>query len=305
MTTNDFDRVARSWLDDGPTELSDRVLQSALDEIHLTRQRRASWPARRLPSMPNTFRLAVAIGAVVLAVAGLRLISTGPTSPGGVGTTGPSIAPSSSITPSLAAPSTSPGPAPSAIPFDVSRPASNPGTYVSGDPFPVRVTFTLPAGWLGKMGGAFGVFLEPASLNTVDVTIFQDVYADPCHFDQGLREPLPGPSVDDLAAAFAAMPSITASVPTNVTFAGHRGKQLTITAPASFAGCSPSPGGFRLWMLPLGATYDMSPGEKVRIWILDVNGQRVVISAPETTTQTAAGRLETQAVLDSIRISTR
>ena len=43
MTTDrDFDRIAMAWLADGPDELSDRVLDTVVDQIHLTRQRRAS-----------------------------------------------------------------------------------------------------------------------------------------------------------------------------------------------------------------------------------------------------------------------
>ena len=42
MTTErDFDRIATAWLADGPDELSERVIDAAVDQIHLTRQRRA------------------------------------------------------------------------------------------------------------------------------------------------------------------------------------------------------------------------------------------------------------------------
>ena len=47
MSEHDFDRTARLWLEDGPTDMPDRALQAALDEIHVTQQRRAWWPARR------------------------------------------------------------------------------------------------------------------------------------------------------------------------------------------------------------------------------------------------------------------
>lgn len=45
MNDNEFDLAARAWLEDGPTRMSDRALQSTLEEIHATRQRRARWPA--------------------------------------------------------------------------------------------------------------------------------------------------------------------------------------------------------------------------------------------------------------------
>ena len=72
MTTDrDFDRIAAAWLADGPAELSDRVLDAAIDEIHLTPQRhglrlRLPW---RFPTMTMPVRIGaiVALGALVLA----------------------------------------------------------------------------------------------------------------------------------------------------------------------------------------------------------------------------------------------
>ena len=87
MTTDrEFDRIAMAWLADGPVELSDRVLDAVVDEIHLTRQRRASRVPWRFPPMTMPARVAaiVAIGALILA--GVAVV-------GGVGRSGP--APSS------------------------------------------------------------------------------------------------------------------------------------------------------------------------------------------------------------------
>ena len=120
--------------------------------------------------------------------------------------------------------------------------------------------------------------------------------ADPCNY-QGLLDPLPGPSVDDLAAALASLPGLDATTPTDVTMDGYEGKQLTLTAPASFEGCTLSPEGtFRIWELPLGATLrPWTAGERDRMWILDVDGQRLVIQAPEKPGATAASKAEVQA----------
>ena len=110
-----------------------------------------------------------------------------------------------------------------------------PGTYVTADPFLVRVTFTVPAGWEGNIGGPYVVVLDRASgQGAVAFSIFDKVYADPCHFDKGLLNPLPGPTVDDLATALASLPGLDATTPTDVTVGGYQGKQLTLTAPASF-----------------------------------------------------------------------
>jgi hypothetical protein len=284
---NNFDRTAQLWLEYGPTELSDRALQAALDEIHVTRQRRAWWPAPRFSAMGNTIRLAAAVATVVLAgVVGVTLL------PGG-GAPEPSPAPSPTPTPS-----------PRAL-TDGSLITLEPGTYVAADPFPLRVTFTVPAGWAGNIGGPYAVFLERATgLDAVSFSIFDTVYADPCHFDKGPLNPLPGPSVGDLATALVSLKGLDATTATDVTLSGYQGKQLTLTAPASFAGCTLTPdGNFRVWELPLGATNDLTPGERDRVWILDVGGTRLVIDAPETPGQTPAERAEVQGIVDSIQIA--
>jgi hypothetical protein len=53
MSTNrNFDRIAEAWLAEGPSELADRVLDAALDEVHLTSQRRRMAVPWRTPQMP-------------------------------------------------------------------------------------------------------------------------------------------------------------------------------------------------------------------------------------------------------------
>ena len=78
--------------------------------------------------------------------------------------------------------------------------------------------------------------------------------------------------------------------------AGYHGKQVTLTAPTSSANCS-------VWQLPLGASNTMVPGERDRYWILDIDGQRLVIDAHELPSESAANKAEVQAILDSIRIA--
>ena len=48
----------QSWLQDGPTEMPDRSLQAALDEVHVTSQRRFGAARRTLNMNGNAFRLA-------------------------------------------------------------------------------------------------------------------------------------------------------------------------------------------------------------------------------------------------------
>jgi len=282
MNDDEFERIARSWLADGPASMSDRALRSALDEIHSTRQHRAMAPVRRLMSMGNTFRLAALAAAIMLAtvVAGSRISPLG----GGVGgadAPSPTTGPSTSPTPRLM---TTGDWAP-----------LEPGTYVTGDPFLVRVTFTVPAGWEGNMGGPYAVFLGTAGPDMLRFQIFNKVYADPCDASPVLLDPLPGPSVDDLVNALAGLPGLQITSPTDVTLGAYQGKQLTLGVPAGGGPC-------RVWELPLGATNDMLGGEQQRVLVLDIDGQRLVIDVPDSVGLTPETKAEVQAVLDSIHI---
>ena len=73
----DFDRIAQSWLQDGPTEMPDRSLQAALDEVHVTSQQHFGAARRANPMNGNTWRVAAA------AVIGLLIILGGITFLGG------------------------------------------------------------------------------------------------------------------------------------------------------------------------------------------------------------------------------
>ena len=113
MTTErDFDRIAVAWLADGPEELSERVIDAAVDQIHLTRQRRAIRAPWRLPTMTMHARVAALVAAGVLILAGVAVVGTGG------GRTGPS--PTQAPTPSVAAavPSARPSEAVDLLPLD-------------------------------------------------------------------------------------------------------------------------------------------------------------------------------------------
>jgi hypothetical protein len=92
MSEHDFDLTARAWLDDGPTRMSDRAVLSTLDEIHVTRQRRAVWPAWRATPAKNVAR--VAIAAVLVVGVGFLAINLVPRQPSGSSVGGPSPSPS-------------------------------------------------------------------------------------------------------------------------------------------------------------------------------------------------------------------
>ena len=291
MTRNDrLVDLVTDWLESQPDKASDRLLDTVLTDLRTAPQRdRWRIALRRFPMFgSNSLRLATAVGAVALvALIGLAMLGgrTPPTGPGAVPT-----------------PGSSPTSTPRVLTGDDEE-ATQAGTYVTGDPFPMGVTFTLPDGWQASIGGPYAVFLgRPGDTVEVAFTIFDRVYADPCDYDEGLLDP-PGSSVDDLATALASLPSVDATAPTPATLGGYQGQQLTLTAPDSFAGCNLAEGEFfRVWELPLGATLDMQPGQVNKVWILDVEGQRLIIDTAETPASTAQGKADAQAIIDSISI---
>ena len=95
-TDRDVTGVVRAWLEEGVTALPDRVLDSVMEQLPATHQRRARRPAWRLNTM-STFRLA-AIAASISVLAVLVGIVPRAIGPGGTNST---ASPSPVTTPTL------------------------------------------------------------------------------------------------------------------------------------------------------------------------------------------------------------
>ena len=173
------------------------------------------------------------------------------------------------------------------------------------------ITVTMPAGWQSN-GGPVKNEGTRSSL-TLMPWIVGNITSDPCQWNSdsalspsqtALLEPPVGPTVDDLATALANQPLRDATTPTDVTIDGYTGKSLELTIPADldFATCS---GGFFVgWV---GPTADdtmgfATPGSHDRIWILDVEGVRLVLDAIDFPEASAQDRAELQGIVDSIQL---
>ena len=287
----DVTRIVRSWLHEDGHEDADRILNLVLDEIDTTPQRRAGWLARRFPPMNNNL-VRVALVAAVLVVAviiGANLLQQ------------PSVGPSPSIEPSLsAAPSASAAPRLDMLPEgDLAA-----GTYEIDAVFPVRLTFTVPDGFGHGRGASDGVGIQgnPGGRG-IEFQIASNVYPDPCRWAAGAADPPLGPTVDDLVAAMTTLVDFQAGPVTDITIGGLPAKAFDLTNEIDQSTCD---GGAVNTFIFAGSSGGsrVGQGERQRIYVMDVQGTRLMIMtyyfSDETGSQDAAEAARLAAIVQSI-----
>jgi hypothetical protein len=291
----DVTRIVRSWLEEGATALPDRVLDTVLDQLPATSQRRARWPARRFGEMNTFARFAVAATAVVaVAVVGVNLLPR----QGVIG------GPRQSASPS-------PTPSPVELPdgsLGAGTTYSFTNTRVVG---PRWVVLTVPAtGWesadrmvLKPLPGSSDSIVAKLSTWTVG-----NLKADPCRWKAGALDPPVGPTVGDLAAALIEQVGPTVASSTDVTLDGYRGKKVEYSAPADFDRTSCDEGVYSRWE-PAGSTdwggWVEAGGQRNAVYIIDVDGQRLVIDTMYLPGASAADIAELEQIVASIRFEPR
>ena len=290
---SDFLGLIEDYLDEheGNTPLPEATRDDIRARISSTSQRPAWWPGWRFPDMNNIAKLGLATaGAIVVALLGYTYF----------------------VSPNVGAPDLS-DPSPTPTPPELSSTTGEPGTYLlntEGEPageyhLPGDATLTIPAGWSGGSGYRVSKNEDPAdpiAYTGVGFWIWDDdfdtVYLDPCEWADGAIEPPVGPTVDDLANALANQPQRGDPVPVDVTLDGYSGKMVEMTVPTDidFADCDG--GEFRSWL----GRYHQGPGQVDQLYILDVEGQRVVIYSNYMPGTSEAERAEREAIIDSIQL---
>ncbi len=295
---NDFDRIAQSWLQAGPTEMPDRSLQAALDEVHVTSQQRFGAARRTFSMNGNAFRLAAAAVVAVLIIGAGGLYLRNNDRSGGL--SGPPAA--------TAAPTATPSPTPAPLP---SGGLLAPGRYRVGSigqvaAAPATLSITVPSGW-SSGGNLVNKNYGADAGAALVVWQISNQFKQPCT-DHTLFQPAPGPGTAALLDALASQPGITAGPLTDVTVDGHTGKDVELTVATDIATCAVDAGeaplsGFWLWASPDGdRRYVQDSDEMDRIYAVDVGGTRFTFAARIPKRTTAADRAELQAIIDSIAI---
>ena len=239
-------------------------------------------------------RLAVAAAAVVVvAIVGISYFPRA----GDVGVPGPSASPS---------------PTPSPSPVELSDGSLEAGTTYSSFNNtrvvgPRWVVFTVPAtGW--ESGDWIVTKPLPGGSDSIVAKLSMwsvgNLKADPCRWKAGALDPPVGPTVGDLAAALIEQVGPTVATSTDVTLDGYRGKKIEYSAPADFDHTSCDEGVYSRWQ-PAGSTdwggWVEGAGQHNAVYIIDVDGQRLVIDTMYLPAASAADIAELEQIVASIR----
>jgi len=301
---SDDGRISQWLQQEAPDQLPDRVLRATFERTRASRQRRTNPWWRPLP-MTRLIPTGIAVGAaaIVIAIAGVAILPRSNQSGGGGGEP---TASSSSI------PTATPTATPTIIrgigPIE-------PGRYQlggAGISSLVPIAVTVPAGWSSWVGRSdpSGVPRpsDPLSVGKdygdsagpgLMYWEIENTFVDPCT-DHTLVEPPPGPSVEALIDALGSMPGTSAGQATDVTIDGYRGKYVEVTVTTDIKTCGAD--GFWLWASPGDRRYVQDTNEIDRIYVLDVDGERLTFAAVIPPRTTAADRAELEAAIASIDI---
>ncbi|MEO8639275.1 MAG: hypothetical protein ABI458_05090 [Chloroflexota bacterium] len=296
---DDFIGQLEGYLDEyeGLTPLPDAVRNAIRAELPTTRQ--IGWlakPMRRFNFMNSSMvRFGLAAAAIVLVVLlGIRLL--------------PGANVGSDATPT-------PEPTPTVTPLALRPGLLEPGTYVMSNVDPpirtsVQFTFTVPAGWSARPDDLYiskQLRTSSGELSFVPWVVTH-VYADACHSEGTLTAV--GPTVDDLVAALVDQANSDATAPVDVEVGGYPAKFITMSVPTDLIGSTCRFPGMliQIWADPAETDFFALPVDPANpaadsgsaAYIVDVNGERVVILSGYTSGSSAADIAELESIIGSI-----
>jgi hypothetical protein len=176
--------------------------------------------------------------------------------------------------------------------------ALSPGRYRLTVPqSPVTVDLTIGDGWTS---GEWYIMNPPEFTHQISFWTVGNVPADACDWNGTQPSPPIGTTVDDLVSALDAQQNTDMSGPVDVRVGGYAGEQVTMQIAADFTGPCGDPD-LTMWVAPngeQGRRLQARPSPPDTVWILDVEGQRVVL-----VTTYDASDTEAQAVMDSLEFA--
>lgn len=135
---------------------------------------------------------------------------------------------------------------------------------------------TLPAGFSGNDAWVWLNDVGDDEWGAITLMSVGDVYPDPC--TRAGDPPKVGPSVQDFASALAAQKVTTTTRPVPVSLGGQDGVYLEMSVPAGFDVSECRDEALILWTTGTEESPAADPGLVSRFWLLDLDGQRVVLA---------------------------
>ena len=181
--------------------------------------------------------------------------------------------------------------------------------HIVGDAGHPGYAVEVPAGWSTLDGN----FMVKDGDGVLGMSVWNVAWVprDPCHWKGSLSSV--GPTVDDLVDALAFQRLREPTEPTDVTLGGHHGRYLELSVPsdwivtgeANFKGCDDPGNGHHDFVSWHGANggvrYQQVAGQVDRVWVLDVEGQTLLVDATYSPDISAADREELDQVVASLR----
>jgi hypothetical protein len=285
-TDRETTRIVRSWLEDGVTRLPDNVLDAVLDQLPATHQRRATWwPARRYQFM-NMLKFGLAAAVVVIAaLLGVNYLGANVGGPG------------------VADPTPSPTPTPVAALAGQEDLAA--GRYLIASGISMRVTAAVPNGWsaIDSWGVRGPLGHEAPDGSGIRFYTVGNLFNNPSSYADGLQDPPVGPTVDDLIEAIVEQAEWTSSTPSDTTIGGYPAKHARITIPDGAEFDSRDGGAFYLFQDEgSGQIWGFEVGQMFDVYVVDVDGERLVLDAFHYPGTAETDLTALQAVVESIEI---
>jgi hypothetical protein len=167
----------------------------------------------------------------------------------------------------------------------------------------LAVEITVPEGWQSAFESTILMPVPPGSTEAPAGAGFAigwtnmsaGLHSDPCLPEaHGTPDIAVGPTVADFVDAVVAHPALSATKPQDVQLGGYKGTYLTITAPDDISGCAD----WRPWEPGFAA---QGPNNLWSVWIMDVEGLRMILVTEEFPNTSAADRAALHSIVESVR----
>jgi hypothetical protein len=256
-----FERNARAWLELGPIDAPDRVIEAALLEIDRTTQERGHRVPWRLPTMTLLSRVA-AVAVAILAIGAAAVFLIRPSGNTGVGAH-PTAPPSIPTIPPTASPPTA----------SVSPAATPTAVDASGFAVPFQMSWEVPVQWDVKTD-VVDILYGGDGMNIFHV---DRVGKNPCLTNDLLSKPLTTPR--QFMDWLATIPRVTLGAVTSASIGGQSALERTVTV-GDLAGCIDTKYLHSGIVSQYGGAggYFMTAGETERWFAMEVHGKLVAVA---------------------------